>query len=114
MQDKLSIGCERGLDLGRSSVLLGLAGAPSFYPSRRKSFNGARLKLVRFPRFSKSKKEEVRIMTCAQRGSSVVVTDRRRRQCRGLSPGAGLRSHRASAGSTEIFPAARARGLTIP
>jgi len=54
MQDKLSIGCERGLDLGRSSVLLGLAWAPSFYPSRRKSFNGARLKLVRFPRFSKS------------------------------------------------------------
>src|SRR5437016_11804148 len=46
--------------------------------------------------------------------SSVVVTDRRRRRCRGLSRGAGLRSHRASAGSIEIFPAARARGVTIP
>src|SRR5438034_10514830 len=65
------------------------------------------LKLVRFPRFSKSKKEEVRIMTCARRGSSVVVTDRRRRQCRGPSRGARLRRRRASAGWIEIFPAAR-------
>jgi hypothetical protein len=45
---------------------------------------------------------------------SVVVTDRRRRQCRGLSRGARVRSHRAHAGSIEIFPAARARGVTIP
>src|SRR5213592_2721725 len=44
--------------------------------------------------------------------SSVVVTDRRRRQCRGPSRGARLRSHRASAGSIEIVPAARARDVT--
>src|SRR5438034_5982767 len=43
--------------------------------------------------------------------SSVVVTDRRRRRCRGLSRGAGLRSHRASAGSIEIFLSARARAV---
>src|SRR5207248_3688619 len=45
---------------------------------------------------------------------SVVVIDRKRRQCRGLSRGAGLRPHHAAAGWTEIFPAARARGVTIP
>jgi len=43
----------------------------------------------------------------------VVVTDRRRRQCHGPSRGAGLRPHRAAAGSIEIFPVARARGVTI-
>src|SRR5213080_1253002 len=52
--------------------------------------------------------------TFGLKASSVVVIDRRRRQCRGLSRGAGLRPHRASAGSIEIFPAARARGVTIP
>src|SRR5436189_1499280 len=46
--------------------------------------------------------------------SSVVVTDRRRRQCRGPSRGARSRPHRAPPGSIEIFPAARARGVTIP
>src|SRR5213592_4452920 len=34
--------------------------------------------------------------TFGLKASSVVVTDRRRRQCRGLSRGARLRSHRAS------------------
>ena len=45
---------------------------------------------------------------------SVVVTDRRRQQCRGLSRGARLQSHRAHVGSIEIFPAAPAEGVTIP
>jgi len=45
---------------------------------------------------------------------SVVATDRRRRQCRGLSRGARLRPPRAAGASIEIFPAARARGVTIP
>src|SRR5438034_1779655 len=52
--------------------------------------------------------------TFGLKASSVVVIDRRRRQCRVPSPGARLRSRRASAGSIEIFPAARARGVTIP
>src|SRR5438093_4342053 len=51
--------------------------------------------------------------TFGLKASSVVVTDRRRRQCRGPSPGARLRSHRAPAGSIEIFPAAR-EAATIP
>src|SRR5437867_6699125 len=53
-------------------------------------------------------------LTVGLRASSVVVIDRRRRQCRGPSPGAGLRPHRAPAGSIEIVPAARERGVTIP
>src|SRR5216117_795470 len=52
--------------------------------------------------------------TFGLKASSVVVTDRRRRQCRGLSRGARLRPHRSPAGSIEIFPAARAKGVTIP
>jgi len=47
-------------------------------------------------------------------GASVVVTDRMQRRCRGPSRGARLQRHRAAAGWIEIFPAARARGATIP
>src|SRR5712691_10848038 len=46
--------------------------------------------------------------------SSVVVTDRRRRQCRGLSHDARLLPHRAPAEWIEIFPVACAWGVTIP
>ncbi len=46
--------------------------------------------------------------------SSVAVTDRKRRQYHGLSRGARLRPHHASAGWIEILPAARAMGVTIP
>ena len=45
--------------------------------------------------------------TFGLKASSVVVIDRRRRQCRVPSPGARLRSRRASAGWIEIFPAVR-------
>ena len=51
--------------------------------------------------------------TVGLKALSVVVIRSRRRQSLGPSPGARLRPRRASAGSIEIFPAARAMGATM-